>query len=172
MHLNTWSSMHVCKLTWVQCESHLELSHKSLFQSLFKSTEQFLLILYVVVEVQKEWLWMFLCRRQVINFYRNWWNPLMAEVPIDIPDVHLDNQLYILFNDQEAMLINLEIPLWIIYHQLNKVSQTVHFSDILTCYWDILGNVHSFFIQTSVLSSVPAGVHRPTLPLSFHMQAN
>lgn len=90
----------------------------------------------------------------------------------DISYVHVDNQLYMLFHDQEAMLINLEIPFWIIYHQLHKVCQIMHFSDILTCYWDILGNVHSYFIQTSVLSSVPAGVHRPAPPLPFHMQAN
>lgn len=89
-----------------------------------------------------------------------------------VPYVHLDNWPYMLFNDQEVMLINLEIPLWIIYHQLHKVSQTVHFSDVLTCYWDILGNVHSFLIQTSILSSVPAVVLRPTPPLPFHMQAN
>lgn len=102
----------------------------------------------------------------------SWQNSQWLYWDQDIPCVHFDNQLYVLFNDQEAMLINLEIPLWIIYHQLHKVSQTVHFSDILTCYWDILGNVHSFFIQTSILFSVPAGVHRPTPALPSHMQAS
>lgn len=129
-------------------------------------------------EVQKGSLWMFLFRRQVINFFKNceipsWKNFHWLHWDQDFTYICLDNQLFVPFNDQEVMLINLEIPSCINDLQLHKISLPVHYNWYSYTILRFLGHVpHSSFRRLFYPHSLPGFTDQVLLCLFTFKQSN
>lgn len=123
------SHKHNCELSY----KTMELSYKTMIQSLFKSIERFPLILLCCGWGPK---WMItdaslqagLSTSLGTGDKLSWWSFHWLYWNQDFPYACLDNQLYVLFNDQEAIMINLEIPSWIIDLQPHKIALPMHYN--------------------------------------------